>query len=101
MKITALIFFSVFLLLAVVYQPAPVFSEDNNFNADGLVVDKAQYEALAAEREKSVGVTLENGYTADVGAWKDPIKLRKKRMEQWEQMRAQYPPESLPHKIEK
>jgi hypothetical protein len=78
-----------------------VFSGDNNFNIDGMAIDKVQYEILASEREKSVSMTLENGYSVDAGIWKDPIKLRKKRIEQWKQMRAQYNPESLPHKIEK
>ena len=100
MKISALIVFSVFLLLAVLHQPAIVFSEDDNFNVDGLAIDKGQYEILVSEREKKIGMALENGYNENAGIWKDPIKLRKKRIEQWKQMRAQYNPESLPHKIE-
>ena len=101
MKISTLITLCVFLLLAVLCQPAMVFSGDDNFNIDGMAIDKVQYEILASEREKSVSMTLENGYTDDAGIWKDPIKLRKKRIEQWKQMRAQYNSESLPHKIEK
>jgi len=100
MKISALIFFSMFLLLAVLYQPAVVLSTDNNFNVDGLAIDIVQYEILVSERDKAVSMKLENGYNEDAGVWKDPIKLRKKRIEQWKQMRAQYDPESLPHKIE-
>ena len=100
MKISALLFFSIFLWLAVLYQPAIVFSQGNNFNVDGLAIDKVQYEILASERDKNVGMELENGYNKGAGVWKDPIKLRKKRIEQWKQMRAQYNPESLPHKIE-
>jgi len=101
MKISALIFFFVFLLLTVLHQPAIVFSDTENFNADGLAIDKVQYEILASERNKHIGMALENGYDADTSTWKDPIKLRKKRIEQWKQMRSQYNPESLPHKIEK
>ena len=100
MKISALIFFSIFLLLAVLHLPAIVFSADNNFSVDGLAIDKVQYEILVSERDKAVSMELENGYNEDAGVWKDPIKLRKKRIEQWKQMRAQYDPESLPHKIE-
>ena len=101
MKISALIFFSIFLLLAVLHQPAIVFSADNNFNVDGTAIDKVQYEILVSERDKAVRMELENGYNENAGVWKDPIKLRKKRIEQWKQMRAQYNPASLPHKIEK
>ena len=100
MKISALITFSIFLLLTVLCQPALVFSEANNFNDDGLSIDKVQYEILISERHKNINMELEDGYKEDAGIWKDPIKLRKKRIEQWKQMRVQYNPESLPHKIE-
>jgi hypothetical protein len=100
MKISAVIVFSVFLWLAALYQPALVFSEADNFDADGLAVDKVRYEILVSERDKNVSMELENGYE-DAGAWKDPVKLRQKRIEQWKQMRSQYNPDSLPHKIEK
>ncbi len=100
MKISALVTFSIFLLLTVLYQPAPVFSEANNFDDDGLSIDKVQYEILISERDRNINMELEDGYKKDTGIWKDPIKLRKKRIEQWKQMRAQYNPESLPHKIE-
>ena len=101
MKISTPITFSVFLLLAVLHQPALVFSETANFNVDGLVIDKVQYEIMVSERDKTIGMELENGYTEDADVWKDPIKLRKKRIEQWKQMRSQYNPDSLPNKIEK
>ena len=100
MKISALVTFSIFLLLTVLYQPAPVFSEANNFDGDGLSIDKVQYEILILGRDQNINMELEDGYKEDAGIWKDPIKLRQKRIEQWKQMRAQYNPESLPHKIE-
>ena len=101
MKFSGLIFLSAFLLLVILFQPTLVFSQADNFNADGLEIDKTQYEILASERDKNIGMALENGYGSDTSAWKDPIKLRKKRIEQWKQMRSQYNPKSLPHKIEK
>ena len=87
MKTSTLITLCVFLLPAVLCLPVSVFSGDNNFNIDGMAIDKVQYEILASQREKSVSMTLENGYTDDAGIWKDPIKLRKKRIEQWEQIK--------------
>ena len=101
MKFSAFMFFAIFLLLAMVHHPAVVFSETDNFNADGLAIDKVQYEILASEREKNIDMELEHGYNEAAVIWKDPIKLRKKRIEQWKQMRSRYNPESLPYKIEK
>ena len=101
MKFSALIFFSIFLVLAVLQLPAMVFSETNNFDADGEAIDKVQYEIVVSERQKNISMELEYGYNESAGIWKDPIKLRKKRIEQWKQMRARYNPQSLPHKIEK
>ena len=100
MKISSLITFSVFLLLLVLSPPALVFSEADNFDADGLAIEKVRYEILVSERDKTISVELETGYNENADAWKDPIKLRQKRIVQWKEMRAQYNPESLPHKIE-
>ena len=100
MRIIPFIFFSVFLLLAMLHQPSAVFSQTDNFDADGLAIDKDQYKIMASEREKNISTKLENGYVENTGIWKDPIKLRKKRIEQWKQMRSRYNPQSLPHKIE-
>lgn len=100
MKISSLITFSIFLLLLVLSQPALVFSKADNFDADGLAVDKVRYEIIVSERDKNISMELETGYNENAGAWKDPIKLRQKRIEQWKAMRSQYNPESLPHKIE-
>lgn len=101
MKISALITLSVFLLLAVLCQPAVVFSEPSNFDENGLVIDKVKYEIMVSERDKTISMELENGYKEASSAWKDPIKLRMKRVEQWKEMRSHYNPDSLPHKIEK
>jgi hypothetical protein len=101
MKISASITFSIFLLLAVLHQPVTVFSETNNFDADGLAIDAGKYEKMISERDKTINMELENGYKEASDVWKDPIKLRQKRIEEWKRMRSQYNPDSLPHKIEK
>lgn len=102
MKKSIVFGFLVFLYVAVLLQPTIVFSESaSSFNNDGLAVDKVQYETVVSERNKTISMELENGYNEDGNVWKDPIKLRKKRIEQWKQMRSLYNPESLPHKIEK
>jgi hypothetical protein len=102
MKKSLVFGFLVILYLAVLHQPTLVFSEStSNFNPDGLAIDKVQYEIMASERDKAVNMELEEGYKETPDVWKDPIKLRKIRIEQWKEMRSQYNPDSLPHKIEK
>ncbi len=102
MKKSLLFGFLVILYVAVLHQPTLVFSEStSNFNPDGLAIDKVQYEIMASERYKAVNMELEEGYKETPDVWKDPIKLRKIRIEQWKEMRSQYNPDSLPHKIEK
>lgn len=102
MKKSLLFGFLVILYVAVLHQPTLVFSEStSNFNPDGLAIDKVQYEIMASERDKAVNMELEEGYKETPDVWKDPIKLRKIRIGQWKEMRSQYNPDSLPHKIEK
>ena len=100
MKNTLLINFFAILLFALVYQPTFVFSDIIYFDFDGNVIDKAQHELIASDREKTLSMKLRNGYNAKSNVWKDPIKLRKKRIEQWRIMRSNYHPDSLPKNIE-
>jgi len=94
-----IIFFSI-LLFAFFYQPTFVFSVTSFFDFDGNVINKAQYEVVASDREKKLSMKLRNGYNENAYVWIDPIKLRKKRVEQWRIMRSHYSPDSLPIKIE-
>ena len=82
------------------YQPAFVRGDIIFFDSDGNIVDKTKYEQIASERGKILSKNLSNGYGAISKNLKDPIKLRKKRIEQWRIMRSHYNPESLPIKIE-
>ena len=100
MKKTLLINFFAVLFFALFYQPTFVFSDTIFFDFDGNVIDKAQYEVIALDREKTLSMKLRNGYSVKSNVWKDPIKLRKKRIEQWRIMRSHYSPDSLPMKIE-
>ena len=83
-----------------VLSPTMVVGSTVYFDSAGNVVDKTQHEQMVAEREKSVNLALGVGYSAEPAGWKDPIRLRQKRIEQWKQMRATYDPGSLPSKIE-
>ena len=100
MKNTLLINFFTILFFALIYQPAFVFGDTIFFDIDGNVVDEAQYEQTASDRENNLRMKLRNGYNVKSNEWKDPIKLRKKRIEQWKIMRSHYNPDSLPIKIE-
>ena len=87
------------LLFAVLFQPAAVLADASYFDAAGNAVDAAAYEKMASDGQKALSAQLKNGYDAG-GVWKDPIRLRQKRIEQWKMMRSSYNPESLPFKIE-
>lgn len=101
MKKTLFVNFFAILFFALLYQPALVFGDTIFFDPDGKIIDKAQYELNASDREKILSIKLRDGYDNKSDVWKDPIKLRKTRIEQWRIMRSHYNPESLPAKIEK
>ena len=100
MKNTLLINFFAILFFALLYQPTFVFGVTIFFDVDGNVITKAQYKVSTSDREKNLSMKLRNGYSVKSNVWKDPIKLRKKRIEQWRIMRSHYSPDSLPIKIE-
>jgi hypothetical protein len=100
MKNTILINFFAILFFALFYQPTFVSGVTIFFDFDGNVTTKAQYQVIASDREKKLSMKLRNGYNVKSDVSKDPIKLRKKRIEQWRIMRSQYSPDSLPIKIE-
>ena len=100
MKNTLLINFFAIIFFALFYQPTFVFGDTIFFDFDGNVINKAQYELVASDREKKLSMKLKNGYNENAYVWIDPIKLRKKRIEQWRIMRSHYSPDSLPIKIE-
>lgn len=101
MKTTLFINFLVILFSALLYQPTVVFGDTIHIDTKGNTIDKGTYERIALEREKTLGIKLRNGYNVTSNVWKDPIKLRKTRIEQWKNMRAMYHPDSLPSIIER
>ena len=100
MKNTRIVIFFAILIFALLYLPAFVFSDTIFFDPDGNVIDKTQYELNASDREKTLSIKLSDGYYMISDIRKDPIKLRKTRIEQWRIMRSHYNPDSLPAKIE-
>ena len=100
MKNTLLINFLAILFFALYYQPTSVFGATFFFDFDGNVINKEKYKVNATDREKKLSMKLRNGYYENSNVWIDPIKLRKKRIEQWRIMRSHFSPDSLPIKIE-
>ena len=97
-KIIAFLFIIIFIVLS--YLPAFALNDTIYFDSDGNIIDKIHYLIIISEREKALSVKLRNGYNSEFNVWKDPIKLRKKRIFQWRIMRSLYDPDSLPEKIE-
>ncbi len=89
------------ILLAFIFSPAVLFSGTIYFDLNGNVVDNLRHEQIVVDREKFISKELSSGYTPESKYWKDPIKLRIRRIEQWKSMRAMYNPLSLPSKIER
>lgn len=100
MKNTLLISFFAILFFALFYQPTFVFGVTIFFDFDGNSITKVQYQVIASDSEKNLSMKLRNGYNVKSNVWIDPIKLRKKRIEQWRIMRSHYSPDSLPINIE-
>ncbi len=100
MKNTRLIIFFSILFFVLIYPAAFVFGNTIFYDFDGNAVDKSTYEQTVSDRDKNLSMKLRNGYGVQSNGWKDPIKLRKTRIEQWRLMRSRYNPDSLPIKIE-
>lgn len=85
------------ILMLLLSIPSANAEDDTvHFNFDGTVIDKINYEIIVYEREKALAELLENGYDIRHDAWKDPIKLRKKRIKQWKDFRQHQALNSIP-----
>ncbi|MEN8245593.1 MAG: hypothetical protein ABFS43_11905 [Thermodesulfobacteriota bacterium] len=83
----------------LIYQAPFSFGDTVHFDSKGTVIDKIHYEIIVSEREKVLRLKLKNGYGSE-STWRDPIKLRQKRIYQWRILRSLYDPDSLPEIIE-
>ena len=88
------------ILLSLILSPTILFSDTIYYGLDGNFIEKSQYDHIAVDRDKIICLKLKDGYISESNGWKDPIRLRKKRIEQWKNMRSMYNPNSLPSKIE-
>ncbi|MEN8246328.1 MAG: hypothetical protein ABFS43_15675 [Thermodesulfobacteriota bacterium] len=89
-----------FILLVVTFLPTALFSTTVYYDFNGNAIENYRYKQTVVDRDNAIKSELKYGYTSEIKDWKDPIKLRKRRIEQWKDMRSSYSPESLPSKIE-
>lgn len=99
LKSNLLILFFATIYFAIISQAPFAFGDTIHFDSDGSIIDKIHYEIIVSERNKVLRLKLKGGYNSEANIWRDPIKLRKKRIFQWRTMRSLYPPESLPMNI--
>lgn len=90
-----------FIFLVVTFLPTALFSATVYYDFNGNVIENYRYKQTVVDRDNTIESELKFGYTSEIKDWKDPIKLRQRRTEQWKDMRSSYNPESLPSKIER
>lgn len=69
------------ILFTFILSPTVIFSGTIYFDTNGNVVDNLRHEQVVVDREKVINQELRYGYTSESNCWKDPIKLRKRRIE--------------------
>lgn len=94
-------FFIMIIILVSTFLPTASFSATVYYDLNGNAIEDYRYEQTVLDRDKAIKSELKSGYASDVEGWKDPIKLRKRRIIQWKDMRPHYSPDSLPSKIER
>ena len=99
MKFPLLTVLLLVIYLTLIFQPLFASGDTIHFDSEGNVVDKIHYEIIVSEWEKALRLKLRYGYSWESTVWRDPIKLRKKRILQWQILRSLYNPDSLPENI--
>ena len=101
MKIGKIGFIVMIIISVSTFLPTALFSATVYYDYNGNVIEKKIFKRTAVDRDNAIESKLKFGYSSENKDWKDPIKLRKRRIEQWKDMRSSYSPESLPSKIER
>jgi len=78
-KIT-IIFLSVLLLLMGTTSPLAAASY---YDPDGKQINNVEYEKIVNQRSSEIKAIQLKGYGGNESDFKDPVLLRKKRIEQW------------------
>ena len=61
------------------------------FNSEGKKIDELEYEKAKNKRSPEIQKILADGYGEENTNFKDPVLLRKKRIEQWKAYRKTKP----------
>jgi hypothetical protein len=74
----------IFLFLLLSFSPA---SGTSYYNADGKKIDQVDYKKILDTRKSNTNRIQKDGYGDNAISLKDPVLLRKKRIEQWQLLR--------------
>lgn len=74
----------VLLLIALMISPA---SGNTYYQPDGTRIDPVEFKKIVKARQAVVEEISRNGYGTISNEFEDPIRLRKRRIEQWEKWR--------------
>ena len=74
----------IFLFLLLNFSPA---SGTSFYDANGKKIDEAEYEKIIGARKSNTYRIQKEGYGDNATSLKDPVLLRKKRIEQWKLLR--------------
>ena len=80
--LSSLIFILLFFLLNLSPADGTEFYGEN-----GKKIDEAKYEKIIGKRKSKADEIQKEGYRGNATSLKDPILLRKKRIEQWKLLR--------------
>lgn len=80
-----LFFESIVVLSMIVLMTSPAFG-NTYFQPDGTRIDSAEFEKIVKSRQPMVEGISRNGYGTP-SKFEDPVRLRKRRVEQWEKYR--------------
>ena len=76
-------------ILAIGLFSLPVLADGTRyFDTQGNAIDKAQYDQLMQRHTATIAPILRDGFSGHKSRIADPIKLRQKRLAQWERYRA-------------
>jgi len=69
-------------LLLLMWSTSPLFAA-NYYRSDGKKIDNVEYEKIVNQRSSEIRAIQTGVYGGDQADLKDPVLLRKKRINQW------------------
>jgi hypothetical protein len=75
-------------LLLLMWSTSPLVAA-NYYRPDGKQIDNVEYEKIVNQRSSKIRAIQIGGYGGDEADFKDPVLLRKKRIEPWKLFRGE------------